>query len=69
MRAVSAAAPGWSPAERQVAAALLDVLWNVPSYERLVGVWGIDGTRASSAIGWLMAKVITAIEDDAPPPA
>jgi hypothetical protein len=69
MRAVSASAPGWSPAERQMAAALLDVLWNVPSYERLVGVWGIDGTRASRAIGWLMAKVITAIEDDAPPPA
>jgi AcrR family transcriptional regulator len=69
MRAVSAYAPRWSAAERQMAAALLDVLWNIPSYERLVGVWGIDGTRATRAIGWLMAKVITAIEDDAPPPA
>ena len=50
-------------------AGLLDVLWNVPSYERLVGVWGIDGADATRAIGWLMAKVVAAIEDDDPPPA
>lgn len=68
MRAVSASAPGWSPAEQQMAAGLLDVLWNVPSYERLVGVWGIDQTAATRAIGWLMAKVIKAIEDDDAPP-
>jgi AcrR family transcriptional regulator len=68
MRAVSASAPGWSLAEQQMAAGLLDVLWNVPSYERLVGVWDMDGTDATRAIGWLMAKVIRAIEDgDAPP--
>jgi len=68
MRAVSASAPGWSTVEQQTAAALLDVLWNVPSYERLVGVWGMDGTDATRAIGWLMAKVIRAIEDDDAPP-
>jgi len=67
--AVSASAPGWSAAERQMAAGLLDVLWNLPSYERLVGLWGIDGADATRAIGWLMAKVVTAIEDDDPPPA
>jgi AcrR family transcriptional regulator len=69
MRAVSASAPGWSAAEQQAAAGLLDVLWNVPSYERLVGVWGIDGADATRAIGWLMAKVVAAIADDDPPPA
>lgn len=68
-RAVSAAAPRWSAAEQQVTAGLLDVLWNVPSYERLVGEWDIEGTDATRAIGWLMAKVVAAIEDDAPPPA
>ena len=52
-----------------MAAGLLDVLWNLPSYERLVGLWGIDGADATRAIGWLMAKVVTAIEDDDPPPA
>lgn len=67
MRAVSASAPSWSQADQQMAAGLLDVLWNVPSYERLVGVWGIDGMDATRAIGWLMAKVIRAIEDDDAP--
>ena len=69
MRAVSASAPGWSEAQQLVAAGLLDVLWNVPSYERLVGVWGIDGTEATRAIGWLMSQVVAAITDDHPPPA
>jgi AcrR family transcriptional regulator len=69
MRAVSASAPGFSDAQRRVAAGLLDVLWNVPSYERLVGVWGIDGHEATDAIAWLMAKVVAAIEEDDPPPA
>jgi AcrR family transcriptional regulator len=68
-RALSAAAPGWSAAEQQVTAGLLDVLWNVPSYERLVGEWDINGADATRAIGWLMAKVVAAIEDDDPPPA
>src|SRR6476469_3976648 len=67
VRAVSTSAPGWSDAERRAAAGLLDVLWNVPSYERLVGVWGIGGSEATEAIGWLMAKVGAAIEEDDPP--
>jgi AcrR family transcriptional regulator len=69
LRAVLAARPHWSEAEHQMTAGLLDVLWHMPSYERLVGVWGLDGTEASEAIGWLMAKVVQAIDDDRPPPA
>lgn len=67
-RAVTAAAPGWSTAEQHLTAGLLDVLWNVPSYERLVGEWDIAGTDATRAIGWLIQKVVAAIEDDDPPP-
>jgi AcrR family transcriptional regulator len=69
LRAVSAAAPGWSDSQRRVTAGLLDVLWNLPSYERLVGAWGIDGTDATRAVEWLMAKVVEAIDGDSPPPA
>jgi len=47
----------------------LDVLWNLPSYERLVGVWGVDGSTATEAVNWLMSKVIEAVEEDGPPPA
>jgi AcrR family transcriptional regulator len=64
LRAVSAAAPHWSENELRVVAGLLDVLWNLPSYERLVGVWNIDGDEATRAIGWLMGKVIQSIEED-----
>ena len=42
---------------------------DLPSYKRLVGVWGIEGAAATGAIGWLMDKVVAAIADDAPPPA
>jgi AcrR family transcriptional regulator len=69
LRAVAAAAPGWSEPEQRVTAGLLDVLWNLPSYERLVGVWGVDGTAATGAVNWLMAKVIEAVDGDHPPPA
>ncbi len=68
LRAVSEATPRWSEAERATLAALLDVLWNLPSYERLIGVWNIPGEDASRAITWLMHKLVRAIEDDDPPP-
>jgi hypothetical protein len=43
-----------------VIAGLLDVLWSPASYERLVGVWGLDSADATGAIEWLMAKVVAA---------
>ncbi|MCK9932405.1 TetR/AcrR family transcriptional regulator [Frankia sp. Mgl5] len=53
----------WSEAERQTAAAMLDVLWNVPSYERLVGVWEFDGDAATNAINWVIGLVVEAIRE------
>jgi hypothetical protein len=47
----------------------LDVLWNLPSYQRPVGVWGVDAATATGAVNWLMSKVIEAVEEGAPPPA
>ncbi|OBK45287.1 TetR/AcrR family transcriptional regulator [Mycobacterium sp. 1081908.1] len=66
LRAVSTAAPHWSPTDQHLVAGLLDVLWNLPSYERLVGVWNVDGDDATRAIGWLMDKVIDSIKRDKP---
>jgi AcrR family transcriptional regulator len=68
LRAVDAAAPHWSEQERRTVAALLDVLWNLPSYERLVGEWELGGQDATGAISWLIGKVIAAIGDDDRPP-
>jgi AcrR family transcriptional regulator len=67
LRAVSASTPHWSDAEQATVAALLDVLWNLPSYERLVGVWNLRGEDATRAITWVMGKLVQAIEDDEPP--
>jgi len=69
LRAVTASAPRWTEREQRVTAGLLDVLWNLPSYERLVGAWGVDGPTATDAVTWLMAKVVEAVEKGDPPPA
>ena len=68
VRAVTETAPEWALPERAAAAALLDVLWNLPTYERLVGVWGIDGADATRAITWLQALLLRAIRDGDRPP-
>jgi AcrR family transcriptional regulator len=68
LRAVSSAAPQWTDAQHATLAALLDVLWNLPSYERLVGAWGLPPNEATDAITWLMAKLVAAVEDGDPPP-
>src|SRR3954468_5487491 len=49
-RAVAASTTRWSDRERAMTAALLDVLWNLPSYERLVGVWNLTADEATRAL-------------------
>jgi AcrR family transcriptional regulator len=67
LRAVSESVA--SQTRQRMIAGLLDVLWSPASYERLVGLWGLDGAEATGAIEWLMAKVVAAAYDDGPPPA
>ena len=67
-RSVDAAAPQWTDEQKETAAALLDVLWNLPSYERLVSGWQFDGDRATEALQWLIGLMTAAVEADAPPP-
>ena len=66
-KAVSTSAPQFTDTERRTVAGLLDVLWNVPAYEQLVGAWGVDADDATRAIGWLMTKVVHAIEQGESP--
>jgi hypothetical protein len=46
---------------------LLDVLWSPPTYERLIGAWNLDNAEAVSAVQWLIAKVIAAVDNNEPP--
>lgn len=68
LRSVTDAAPQWSPAEQTTVAALLDVLWNVPSHERLMSVWQLPGDDAARAITWVIDALRRAVETDTPPP-
>jgi AcrR family transcriptional regulator len=66
--AVAAATADWSEAERTRVAAVLDVVWNVASFERLVVQWGLDADEATSAITWTLRLVVDAIREGRPPP-
>ena len=69
LRAVSESAARGSETRQRMIAGLLDVLWSPASYERLTGLWELDGADATGAIEWLMAKVVAAIDDDGSLPA
>jgi len=61
--AVVRATPGRPDRERENAAAILDILWNQPPYERLIAAWGFDNDRATGAITWLIGLIEQAIRD------
>jgi AcrR family transcriptional regulator len=65
--AVAVAATDWTDADREMAAGLLDVLWNVPSFERLVVQWGLAADDATGAIIWAIGLLIAAIRAGSSP--
>jgi AcrR family transcriptional regulator len=65
--AVTDANPEWSARDRAIAAAVLDVLWSVSSYERLVADWDLDPKDAVAAATWAIGLVSDAIRQDRAP--
>jgi len=59
--AVVRATEGWDDESRRQAAAMLDVLWSVTSYERLVADWELDPESAKRAVVWVIGLVQDAI--------
>jgi AcrR family transcriptional regulator len=59
--AVSARTDDWTDADRTIAAAMLDVLWSVASYERLVVDWELDPKEAIKGATWVIGLVEDAI--------
>jgi len=51
----------WPPADRLVVAAMLDVLWSVASYERLVVNWQLDRNQVIRGITWVIGLVEEAV--------
>ncbi|HMQ25123.1 MAG TPA: helix-turn-helix domain-containing protein [Acidimicrobiales bacterium] len=61
LAAVGAVAEDWPEEDRVVAAAVLDVLWGVATYERLAADWGLDTDRAVAGISWVAGLVEEAV--------
>jgi len=62
-RAVEESTDGWSKADREMTAALLDTLWNVGVYERLVAVWGLSTKQATKGVSGLIGLLVEAIRE------
>jgi AcrR family transcriptional regulator len=63
LAAVTERTPRWSESDRRLAAAMLDVLWSVGAYERLVTDWQLAGDDAIRAITWVIGLVEAAVRD------
>jgi len=64
LNAVAEETPDWSEEDRENVTALLDILWNVPPYERLIKIWKFDNQRATKVTGWLIQLIQDAIKND-----
>jgi AcrR family transcriptional regulator len=69
LNAVAPAAAGWPEADRRMTAGMLDVLWSVMSYERLVAAWELTPEQATTAITWVIGLIEAAIRDGRVPQA
>ncbi len=61
VRAVAAEAGDWDEPDRVLAAAVLDVLWSVASYERLAVDWQLSSDDAIRGLAWAVRLVQDAI--------
>jgi AcrR family transcriptional regulator len=68
LAAVKAHADRWPSSDRTVAAAMLDVLWAIGNYERLVNDWQLDGEDAIRGIAWVIGLVEEAVREGRRPP-
>jgi len=68
LRAVTAETDDWSEADRVRAAAVLDVLWSVASFERLTLDWQLPSDDAIASLTWVVRLVQDAIANGQHPP-
>lgn len=58
---VSDAAADFSDADRTLIASLIDVLWGVPTFTRLITGWGLDADEATRGVNWILQLVTDAV--------
>lgn len=67
LAAVAPSTQDWSEVDRTLAAGMLDVLWSVASYERLVADWELDPSEAIRGAIWVIGLVEDAIQQGSCP--
>ncbi len=60
--------PEWTDSERTSAAALLDALWSVATYERFASDWEMDREHAIATVTWAIGLIEDAIRGGKRPP-
>jgi AcrR family transcriptional regulator len=63
LQAVTRLAADWPEADRRMVAAILDLLWCLPSYERLITAWDLDADGAADAVTWVMDLLEKAVRE------
>lgn len=58
---VSSEAQQLSEADQRLAAAMLDALWSVATYQRLISGWDLDAADAVRGVSWLIELLSDAI--------
>lgn len=61
LAAVGPSTKKWSERDRTLAAAMLDVLWSLMTYERLVADWGLAPKEATRGATWVMGLIQDAL--------
>jgi AcrR family transcriptional regulator len=63
LKAVAASTPDneWSTEDRTMVAGILDLLWSVAAYERLVRDWQLEPALATTAVNWVIQMVESAV--------
>ena len=64
LAAVAAEIPHWTEEQQRIVAAMLDMLWDPTTHDRLKGSWGLDSGQSIRAITWLIALVQAALDDN-----
>ncbi len=67
VNAVAEATPDWAEQERELVAAILDMLWQPATHDRLKLAWGLDVDRFSRLIRWFTSLIQQGVENNSKP--
>ena len=54
---------GWPPERQMLAAAMVDVLWSVATYERLTINWRADLSQVIEGVSWVISLIERDVKD------